>query len=90
MFLRSVHLRRMRMRVLATLGELERRVMDLLVGGPGTSERTRRRRRVPGYAYTTVATVLDRLVHKGMVGRRMEGRAIKFPDEVPEPLTRPS
>ena len=32
----------------------------------------------PDYAYTTVATVLDRLVQKGMVGRRMEGRTIQF------------
>jgi predicted transcriptional regulator len=30
------------------------------------------------YAYTTVTTVLDRLTHKGLVRRRMEGRAIRF------------
>jgi predicted transcriptional regulator len=30
------------------------------------------------YAYTTLATVLDRLVHKGMVRRRMDGRTIRF------------
>lgn len=30
------------------------------------------------YAYTTVATVLDRLVHKGMVRRRKDGRTIRF------------
>jgi predicted transcriptional regulator len=30
------------------------------------------------YAYTTVATVLDRLVHKGLVQRRMDGRIIRF------------
>jgi predicted transcriptional regulator len=30
------------------------------------------------YAYTTVATVLDRLTHKGLVRRRMEGRTILF------------
>jgi predicted transcriptional regulator len=30
------------------------------------------------YAYTTVATVLDRLVHKGVVHRRMDGRTIRF------------
>jgi len=30
------------------------------------------------YAYTTVATVLDRLVHKGLVRRRMDGRSIRF------------
>jgi predicted transcriptional regulator len=33
---------------------------------------------LPGYAYTTVATVLDRLTHKGLVGRRMSGRTIRF------------
>ncbi len=33
---------------------------------------------LPEYAYTTVATVLDRLVHKGMVHRRMDGRTIQF------------
>ena len=31
-----------------------------------------------GYAYTTVATVLDRLVHKGLVHRRLDGRTIRF------------
>ena len=33
---------------------------------------------LPEYAYTTVATVLDRLVNKGMLTRRMHGRAILF------------
>ena len=33
---------------------------------------------LPGYAYTTVATVLDRLVHKALVSRRMDGRTIRF------------
>ena len=33
---------------------------------------------LPDYAYTTVATVLDRLVHKGLVQRRMDGRTIQF------------
>jgi predicted transcriptional regulator len=33
---------------------------------------------LPGYAYTTVATVLDRLHQKGLVSRRMEGRTIRF------------
>jgi predicted transcriptional regulator len=33
---------------------------------------------LPGYAYTTVATVLDRLHHKGLVQRRKEGRTIRF------------
>lgn len=33
---------------------------------------------LPGYAYTTVATVLDRLVHKGILTRKMDGRTIRF------------
>lgn len=61
------------------MGELERRVMDLLWEEPG-HELTGRdvADALPGYAYTTVATVLDRLVHKGVVRRRMEGRFIRF------------
>jgi predicted transcriptional regulator len=30
------------------------------------------------YAYTTVATVLDRLAHKGLVRRRKDGRIVRF------------
>jgi predicted transcriptional regulator len=33
---------------------------------------------LPEYAYTTVATVLDRLAHKGVLRRRMVGRTIRF------------
>jgi predicted transcriptional regulator len=33
---------------------------------------------LPDYAYTTVATVLDRLFHKKLVRRRMDGRTIRF------------
>jgi predicted transcriptional regulator len=33
---------------------------------------------LPEYAYTTVATVLDRLVHKEMLNRRIVGRTIRF------------
>jgi predicted transcriptional regulator len=33
---------------------------------------------LPDYAYTTVATVLDRLVRKGVVQRRMVGRRVLF------------
>jgi predicted transcriptional regulator len=63
----------------ASLGELERRVMDLLWEEPGRELAGRQvADALPVYAYTTVATVLDRLVHKGMVSRRMEGRAIQF------------
>ncbi|MGH9080674.1 MAG: BlaI/MecI/CopY family transcriptional regulator [Acidimicrobiales bacterium] len=63
----------------ARLGELERRVMDTL-----WAERDRELTgrdvtdALADYAYTTVATVLDRLVHKGLVLRRMDGRTIRF------------
>ncbi len=33
---------------------------------------------LPAYAYTTVATILDRLGHKGLLTRRMVGRKIRF------------
>jgi predicted transcriptional regulator len=33
---------------------------------------------LPHYAYTTVATILDRLVHKGLVRRRMDRHTIQF------------
>jgi predicted transcriptional regulator len=33
---------------------------------------------LPGYAYTTVATVLDRLARKGLVSRMRDGRLIRF------------
>ncbi len=63
----------------ARLGKLERRVMDILWQEPDRELSVRDVATVlPDYAYTTVATVLDRLVHKGLVSRRMDGRAIKF------------
>ena len=33
---------------------------------------------LPDYAYTTVATVLERLVQKGIVHRRMVDRTVRF------------
>ena len=33
---------------------------------------------LPDYAYTTVATVLDRLTRKGLVRRKPGGRALRF------------
>ncbi len=63
----------------AKLGDLERRVMGIL-WEQGDSELTGRNVAdvLPAHAYTTVATVLDRLVHKGLVRRRMDGRTIRF------------
>ncbi len=63
----------------ASLGEMERRVMDVLWDHPDV-EMTGRRvtEALPEYAYTTVATVLDRLAHKGFILRRTEDRTIRF------------
>lgn len=63
----------------ARLGELERRVIEVLWNKPGREQTGRQvANALPGYAYTTVATVLDRLAQKGLVRRRMEGRTIRF------------
>jgi predicted transcriptional regulator len=63
----------------ARVGELERRVMTIL-WEQGEDELTGRQVAdvLPEHAYTTVATVLDRLVHKGLVRRRKLGRSIRF------------
>jgi predicted transcriptional regulator len=63
----------------ARLGDLERRVIDVLWEEPGRELTGREVANVlPDYAYTTVATVLDRLVNKQLVRRRMDGRTIVF------------
>jgi predicted transcriptional regulator len=63
----------------ARLGELERRVMDILWEDADRELTGRDVADVlPDYAYTTVATVLERLAHKGLVRRRMDGRSIRF------------
>ena len=63
----------------ASLGELERRVIGILWEEPDRAMTGRDvAQRLPENAYTTVATVLDRLVHKGLVRREMEGRHIRF------------
>lgn len=63
----------------AGLGELERRVMEILWQDPGHSRTGREvANLLPAYAYTTVATVLDRLVRKGFVRRSTDRRAIEF------------
>ncbi len=63
----------------ARLGDLERRVMEIVwESGAGEVSVRDVAGALPGYAYTTVATILDRLVHKGMLKRRMDGRTIRF------------
>jgi predicted transcriptional regulator len=62
-----------------TLGDLERRVLGIVWDlpnpeptGPEVADA------LPSHAYTTVATVLDRLVNKGLLSRRRDGRTIRF------------
>ncbi len=63
----------------ASLGDLERRVMGILWAEPDRELTGRDVANVLSKsAYTTVATVLDRLVHKGLVRRRMDGGKIRF------------
>jgi len=61
------------------LGDLEQRIMAILWEVPGQQLTGREVADVLGdYAYTTVATILDRLVKKDAVSRRKEGRAFRF------------
>ncbi|HXW35567.1 MAG TPA: BlaI/MecI/CopY family transcriptional regulator [Acidimicrobiales bacterium] len=63
----------------ASIGELERTVMDSLWEEDGNESTVRDvAEKLPDHAYTTVATVLDRLVQKGLVSRRRSGRSILF------------
>ena len=53
--------------------------MDILWAGEGGDLSGRDvADQLPEHAYTTVATVLDRLVRKDLVLRRMDGRKIRF------------
>lgn len=63
----------------ARLGELERRVMEIL-WAQGGQEITGREvaDQLPENAYTTVATVLDRLVRKELVHRRKDGGRVHY------------
>ena len=64
---------------MARLGELERKVMDVLWGPVGAELTVRQvAEQLPRHAYTTVLTVLDRLERKGMVCRTKEGRAFRY------------
>ena len=53
--------------------------MEILWGSGGRELSVRNvADQLPEYAYTTVATVLDRLVRKELLQRRMDGRTIRF------------
>ena len=61
------------------LGDLERRVIGILWRDQALELTVRDIAvELPDHAYTTVATVLDRLVHKGLVRRRVVGRLVRF------------
>src|SRR3974390_1991217 len=61
------------------LGASERRVMDVLWGQPARELTVREVcDALPEFAYTTIATVLERMVQKGLLRRRKEGRVIRF------------
>lgn len=63
----------------ASLGELEDRVMNTLWERPGDQVTVRQlAERFPEHAYTTVATVLDRLAGKGMVRRDSGQRVVRY------------
>jgi predicted transcriptional regulator len=62
-----------------TLGDLERRVMSCIWQWPETEVKVRDvAGTLPEYAYTTVATVLDRLVAKGILRSRIVNRAKQY------------
>lgn len=64
---------------MARLGELERKVMDVLWADFDRGLNARDvEERLPGYAYTTLLTVLDRLRRKGLVRRAKDGRAFRY------------
>jgi predicted transcriptional regulator len=61
------------------LGELERRVMDVLWGSTGRQLTGRQvADELPDRAYTTVLTILERLRRKTLVERTTEGKAYRF------------
>jgi predicted transcriptional regulator len=61
------------------LGELERRVMDVLWDSKADALSGRQiADQLPDRAYTTVLTILDRLRRKGLVARTTDGRIHRF------------
>ena len=64
---------------MARLGQLERKVMDVLWESMGTEKTVRQvAEELPNHAYTTILTVLDRLQRKHMVRRTKDGRAHRY------------
>ncbi len=64
---------------MAGLGELERKVMDVLWGSIGVPLTGRQvADELPDRAYTTVLTILERLRRKNLVVRTTAGKAHRF------------
>jgi|SRR5580658_1078282 predicted transcriptional regulator len=64
---------------MARLGELERKVMDVLWESMGTPLTGRQvADQLPDRAYTTVLTILDRLRRKRLVERMADGRSHRY------------
>ncbi len=62
-----------------SLGTLEHRVMDVLWEQPQDSHTVREvAARLPEYAYTTIATVLDRLANKELLTVQRDGRTLRY------------
>ena len=62
----------------ATLGNLEREVMDVVWGTDETTVKEVQAALARPVAYTTVMTTLDRLFKKGFVARTRSGRAFVY------------
>jgi len=64
---------------MAGLGELERRVMDVLWGSMGVPLTGRQvADELPDRAYNTVLTILERLRRKNLVERTIKGKTHRF------------
>lgn len=82
-FLGSDNLQKLRGKVDA-MGPLERRIMELVWARGELSVRDIFRAFEESLAYTTVMTTLDRLYQKGLLLRRLEGRAYFYAPSVSE------
>jgi predicted transcriptional regulator len=60
------------------LGPLESRVLELVWAQEGALSVRQTQGLLPGLAYTTVMTTLDRLFRKQLLGRRRQGRAFVY------------
>lgn len=79
--LKRIKLLRIQKGGLSPFGDLERKVMEILWKNKETSLSVKEVHQELGekeFAYTTIMTVLDRLYHKGVLGRKKEGKAYYY------------